>query len=76
MPLARSAIQIAAMALAAALLAQPGPAGAQTLRPYAIVGDAIPDSLTTREAMPRAGARWSSIGQALASSATAAHFRN
>jgi sulfur-oxidizing protein SoxX len=34
------------MAFAAALLAQPGSAGAQTLRPYAVVGDAIPDPLT------------------------------
>jgi sulfur-oxidizing protein SoxX len=33
--------------LAAALLALPCPAGAQALRPYAIVGDAIPESLTT-----------------------------
>ena len=49
MPLARSAIQIAAIGLSAALLAQPRPAGAQTLRPYAIVGDAIPDSLTTAQ---------------------------
>jgi len=33
--------------LAAALLALPRPAGAQALRSYAIVGDAIPESLTT-----------------------------
>lgn len=31
----------------AALLALPAAAGAQTLRPYAIVGDAIPEPLTT-----------------------------
>jgi sulfur-oxidizing protein SoxX len=30
----------------AALLALPSPAGAQTLRPYAVVGDAIPQPLT------------------------------
>jgi sulfur-oxidizing protein SoxX len=30
----------------AALCALPSPAGAQTLRPYAIVGDAIPEPLT------------------------------
>jgi L-cysteine S-thiosulfotransferase len=35
------------MWFAAALLALPCPAGAQVLRPYAIVGDAIPESLTT-----------------------------
>jgi sulfur-oxidizing protein SoxX len=35
------------MWFAAALLALPCPAGAQALRPYAIVGDAIPESLTT-----------------------------
>jgi sulfur-oxidizing protein SoxX len=32
--------------LAAAWLALPCPAGAQALRPYAVIGDAIPDSLT------------------------------
>jgi sulfur-oxidizing protein SoxX len=32
--------------LAAAWLALPCPAGAQALRPYAVTGDAIPDSLT------------------------------
>jgi sulfur-oxidizing protein SoxX len=47
MPLARPAIQIAGMWLVAAVQALPGPAGAQALRPYAIAGDAIPDSLTT-----------------------------
>jgi sulfur-oxidizing protein SoxX len=41
------AIQIAGIWLGAALLALPLPAaGAQTLRPYAIVGDAIPARLT------------------------------
>jgi sulfur-oxidizing protein SoxX len=30
----------------AALLALPGPAGAQALRPYTVVGDAIPEPLT------------------------------
>ena len=34
------------VAFAAALHALPSPAGAQALRPYAIVGDAIPDPLT------------------------------
>jgi L-cysteine S-thiosulfotransferase len=33
--------------LAAAVLALPGPARAQTLRPYNVVGDAIPEPLTT-----------------------------
>jgi L-cysteine S-thiosulfotransferase len=46
MPLARSVIQIAGMGLVAALHTLPCPAGAQTLRSYAVVGDAIPDSLT------------------------------
>ena len=32
--------------LAAVAFALPGPAGSQALRPYAVVGDAIPDSLT------------------------------
>jgi sulfur-oxidizing protein SoxX len=32
--------------LAAALLAAYAPAGAESLRPYTVVGDAIPDSLT------------------------------
>ena len=40
-------IQITGMWLAAALLA-PSPVGAQTLRPYAVVGDAIPEPLTAR----------------------------
>ena len=40
-------IQIAAMGFAAAVLA-PSPAGAQALRPYAIVGDAIPEPLAAR----------------------------
>jgi sulfur-oxidizing protein SoxX len=43
--LARSTVHIDAW-LAAALLALPCPAGAQTLRPYAVVGDAIPEPLT------------------------------
>ena len=34
------------MSIAVALLALPCPASAQALRPYSIVGDAIPDSLT------------------------------
>ena len=38
---------MAAMGFVAALHALPCPAGAQALRPYAVVGDAIPDSLTT-----------------------------
>jgi sulfur-oxidizing protein SoxX len=38
---------MAGMGLMAALQALPGPAGAQNLQPYAIVGDAIPDLLTT-----------------------------
>jgi L-cysteine S-thiosulfotransferase len=44
--LARSVIQIAGMWLVAASYALAGPAGAQALRPYTVVGDAIPDSLT------------------------------
>jgi sulfur-oxidizing protein SoxX len=42
MPLARSAVQIFGVWLATAVCA----AGAQGLRPYAVVGDAIPQSLT------------------------------
>ena len=34
------------MWLAGVLLAVPGPAGAQALRPYTVVGDAIPEPLT------------------------------
>jgi L-cysteine S-thiosulfotransferase len=34
------------MWLAGILLAVPGPAGAQALRPYTVVGDAIPEPLT------------------------------
>jgi sulfur-oxidizing protein SoxX len=49
MPLARSAIQLAGIGLAAAMHALHCSAGAQALRPYAIVGDAIPDSLTTTQ---------------------------
>ena len=45
--MARSAIQITGLSLAAALLALPCPSGAQDLRPYAITGDAIPQPLTT-----------------------------
>src|SRR6266404_6686609 len=47
MRLAKSVIQMAAMWFTAAMLA-PCPAGAQALRPYAIVGDAIPEPLTAR----------------------------
>jgi L-cysteine S-thiosulfotransferase len=43
--LARSAAHIGTW-VAAALLALPCPAGAQALRPYTIIGDAIPQSLT------------------------------
>ena len=46
MPLASSAIQIFGAWLAAAMFALPCAAGAQGLRPYAVVGDAIPQSLT------------------------------
>ncbi len=46
--MARSAIQITGMSLAAALLALPCPAGAQGLRPYTVAGDAIPEPLTAR----------------------------
>jgi sulfur-oxidizing protein SoxX len=42
-----SAIQIAGAWLGAAWLTLPLPAGAQALRSYAIVGDAIPERLTT-----------------------------
>ena len=44
--MARSAIQITGLCFAAAMLALPYPAGAQGLRPYTIVGDAIPEPLT------------------------------
>jgi len=43
--LARSARHIGTW-IATALLALPGPAGAQALRPYTVVGDAIPEPLT------------------------------
>jgi L-cysteine S-thiosulfotransferase len=43
--LARSARHIGTW-IAAALFALPGPAGAQALRPYTVVGDAIPEPLT------------------------------
>src|SRR5260370_11761799 len=46
MHLGNAAIHIANTLFAIALLAGSGPAGAQSLRPYAIVGDAVPDSLT------------------------------
>jgi sulfur-oxidizing protein SoxX len=46
--LARAAIQITGLSLAAALLALPCPAGAQGLRPYTVAGDAIPEPLTAR----------------------------
>jgi L-cysteine S-thiosulfotransferase len=45
-PLASFAIQIFGALLAAAMFALPAAAGAQELRPYAVVGDAIPQSLT------------------------------
>jgi len=45
-PLARSAIQILGVGLATAVFALPCAAGAQGLRSYAVVGDAIPQSLT------------------------------
>ena len=45
--MAKSAIQITGLSLAAALLALPCPAGAQGLRPYTIAGDAIPEPLTS-----------------------------
>ena len=43
--MARSARHIGTW-IAAALLALPGPAGAQALRPYTVDGDAIPEPLT------------------------------
>ena len=43
--MARSARHIGTW-ITATLLALPGPAGAQALRPYAIVGDTIPEPLT------------------------------
>jgi L-cysteine S-thiosulfotransferase len=46
MPLARAAISIARIWVAAAAFALPCFASAQALRPYAIAGDAIPDPLT------------------------------
>ena len=42
----KAAIHIANALIAAILLAPYCPAGAQDLRPYTVVGDAIPDSLT------------------------------
>jgi L-cysteine S-thiosulfotransferase len=44
--LGKAAIHIANALFAIALLAGSRPAGAQGLRPYAVVGDAVPDSLT------------------------------
>jgi sulfur-oxidizing protein SoxX len=44
--LGKLAIHIANALFAIALLAGSHPAGAQGLRPYAVVGDAVPDSLT------------------------------
>src|SRR5260370_23202308 len=44
--LVRSAIPVALMWLVAATFALPGAAGAQGLRAYVVVGDAIPESLT------------------------------
>ena len=59
--MARSHESHIGMLLAGALLALPGPAGAQALRPYAVVGDAIPESLTgcarRRDARARARRR-------------------
>jgi sulfur-oxidizing protein SoxX len=46
MPLARSAIYISGAWLAVAAFVLPGIAGAQSLRTYAVTGDAIPESLT------------------------------
>jgi L-cysteine S-thiosulfotransferase len=44
--LVRPVNQIAAAWLVTALLATPSPSSAQALRPYAVVGDAIPEPLT------------------------------
>ena len=75
-PLARSMSHIGTL-LAAALLALPGPAGAQALRPY---DRRRRRHSGTADGMPRrsrrAAARSSSNAPALASSATAAHFPN
>ena len=43
------------MSAALVLFALPCPAGAQGLRPYAVVGDAIPDSLTNMRGDPVRG---------------------
>ena len=43
------------MSAALVLLALPCPAGAQGLRPYAVVGDAIPESLTNMRGDPVRG---------------------
>jgi sulfur-oxidizing protein SoxX len=55
MRLARSVISSASVWLAAAALVLPCPADAQVLRPYAVVGDAIPDSLTNAPGDPVRG---------------------
>ena len=53
------------MFLAAGLLAACAPAGAETLRPYAVVGDAIPQSLTgTKGDVTRGRALIVEIGRA------------
>jgi sulfur-oxidizing protein SoxX len=44
--LGKAAIQLANVLFAIIWLAEYCPAGAQDLRPYAVVGDAVPDSLT------------------------------
>ena len=46
MPLARSAMLIAAAMLVMSMLVLPSTADEQGLRPYVVVGDAIPQSLT------------------------------
>ena len=62
--------------LAGVLLALPGGGAAQELRSYAVIGDAIPQSLTGAAGDRRAAAQSSSNAPALASSATAARFPN
>ena len=47
--MAKPAIQIVAMYMVAASCALPGPAAAQALRSYVVVGDAIPDALTNTD---------------------------
>jgi sulfur-oxidizing protein SoxX len=53
--LASSAIQLFGVWLAVATLGLPGPATAQALQPYAIVGDAIPVSLVGAPGDPTRG---------------------